>query len=209
MAETAWVKRRRGRPPIDVDPAAVLAAAADAFAADGPDGARMEEIAAACGMTKALLYDRFGTKTQLLDAVLERESELLLRTLTAAYEVARETPRAHDAMRVGIGAFLDQARARPAGFALLFDEPRLRSSLVVRRTLRAIGERVTRLVAEPLERLGGASHADAEVVAAVIVGACTHLGPRLLHEPDWDHEQVVELTAQFAAAGLVNVGRGR
>ena len=49
----------------------ILAAAVAAFAAQGPRGARVDEIAAAAGVNKRMLYHHFGDKTGLLRAVLQ------------------------------------------------------------------------------------------------------------------------------------------
>jgi AcrR family transcriptional regulator len=55
---------------ITADP--ILAAAAQVFAAKGFDGARVDEIAAAAGVNKAMLYYRVGDKAALYGAVLEQ-----------------------------------------------------------------------------------------------------------------------------------------
>ncbi len=51
--------------------AAILAAAADAFARAGLAGARTDAIAAAAGVNKAMLYYYFQSKQQLFEAVVE------------------------------------------------------------------------------------------------------------------------------------------
>ena len=51
--------------------AAILAAAERAFATDGLDGARIDAIAVAAGVNKALLYYYFKSKHGLYEAVLE------------------------------------------------------------------------------------------------------------------------------------------
>jgi TetR/AcrR family transcriptional regulator len=51
--------------------AAILAAAADAFAQAGLAGARTEAIAAAAGVNKAMLYYYFQSKNHLFEAVVE------------------------------------------------------------------------------------------------------------------------------------------
>ena len=51
--------------------ATILAAAERAFATDGLDGARIDAIAAAAGVNKALLYYYFESKGALYEAVME------------------------------------------------------------------------------------------------------------------------------------------
>ncbi|MFD8750013.1 TetR family transcriptional regulator [Kitasatospora sp. NPDC059577] len=55
----------------------LLEAAVDEFAAHGPEGARIDRIAAAAGVNKERIYPYFGGKRQLFDAVVQRELEQL------------------------------------------------------------------------------------------------------------------------------------
>ncbi|MBO1413850.1 TetR family transcriptional regulator [Streptomyces sp. FH025] len=55
----------------------LLDAAVDEFAAHGPEGARIDRIAAAAGVNKERIYPYFGGKRQLFEAVVERELERL------------------------------------------------------------------------------------------------------------------------------------
>ncbi len=52
--------------------AAILAAAVDEFAVEGPAGARTDEIASAAGVNKAMLYYYFKDKDALHQAVLDQ-----------------------------------------------------------------------------------------------------------------------------------------
>lgn len=65
------------RPGSETQRNRILRAAADVFAARGLAGARVDEIAAAAGVNKRLLYHYVGAKEQLFEAVLEREAGLL------------------------------------------------------------------------------------------------------------------------------------
>jgi AcrR family transcriptional regulator len=55
----------------------LLDAAVDEFAAHGPEGARIDRIAAAAGVNKERIYPYFGGKQQLFAAVVQRELERL------------------------------------------------------------------------------------------------------------------------------------
>src|SRR5271154_1682144 len=65
--------RRTGRPGETQE--AILCAAAHEFAKAGPAGARMDAIAAAAGVNKALLYYYFKSKESLYLAVIEDHFE--------------------------------------------------------------------------------------------------------------------------------------
>ncbi len=86
----------------------ILDGAASAFAKGGYAGTSMEEIAAAAGVSKLLLYRDFAGKKELYQAVLER-------TL-ARIEERVPAEASNRALRELIGA----ARADPDGYTLLF-----------------------------------------------------------------------------------------
>ncbi|MFJ4184269.1 TetR family transcriptional regulator [Kitasatospora sp. NPDC089509] len=68
----------------------LLDAAVDEFAAHGPEGARIDRIAAAAGVNKERIYPYFGGKTRLFEAVVQRE----LEQLAAAVPMAEADGRA-------------------------------------------------------------------------------------------------------------------
>src|SRR5262252_6787305 len=85
----------------------ILDGAATAFAKGGYVGTTMEEIAAAAGVSKLLLYRDFAGKRELYLAVLERTQRRLDEL------VPQEA--SNDALR----ALVRAARADPDGFLLL------------------------------------------------------------------------------------------
>ncbi len=93
--------------------ASILSGAAEAFARSGFAHTSMEDVAAACGVTRLILYRHFETKEDLYRAVLEEVFERLGREL--------ETGLAAGSMH-GLGArtLLHVARAEPAAFTLLW-----------------------------------------------------------------------------------------
>ena len=64
----------------------ILAEAEAEFSTHGVAAARMEDIAARCGVTKPLLYSYFGSKKGLFSAVLDRNSEELSARLIGVAE---------------------------------------------------------------------------------------------------------------------------
>ncbi len=71
---TTKVDRKTTREPIRRDPDAsrqrILAAATEVFAAQGLDGARVDDIAERSDINKRMLYHYFGSKDELFAAVL-------------------------------------------------------------------------------------------------------------------------------------------
>ena len=73
--------------PIRRDPDAsrqrILVAATEVFAAQGLDGARVDEIADRAGINKRMLYHYFGNKDDLFGAVLDELYETICRNSAA------------------------------------------------------------------------------------------------------------------------------
>lgn len=91
----------------------ILNGAAAAFARTGFAATSMEDVAAATGVTKLIVYRHFDSKEQLYRAVLERTAGRLGEEFTAGTD--REDRRG-----VGIRALLTVARESPEGFVLLW-----------------------------------------------------------------------------------------
>src|SRR6476646_3919453 len=79
-----------------------LAAAHGLFAERGYAAVTMDEIAAAVGVTKPLLYNYFGNKERLYIACMERAGDALTGVVAAAV-AATETPA--EALGAGVRAF--------------------------------------------------------------------------------------------------------
>jgi AcrR family transcriptional regulator len=93
--------------------ASILSGAAEAFARSGFAHTSMEDVAAACGVTRLILYRHFETKEDLYRAVLQEVFDRLGRELEAG--LAAGSTR-------GLGArtLLNVAREEPAAFTLLW-----------------------------------------------------------------------------------------
>src|SRR5881275_1380442 len=101
-------RRRIPRPEREQS---MLDAAGAAFAAHGFHAASMDEIAAAAGISKPMLYNYFGSKQGLYLAFVERDGRDLLQSMRLA---ASPNSSAGDRLRAGILAFLtyvDQHRS--------------------------------------------------------------------------------------------------
>ena len=88
MEQTAVHKGRRPRTRSLDTRAAILAAAEEVFAKAGLDGARIDAIAAAAGVNKALLYYYFKSKDGLYEAVIDDQFREFNRQALAVLEAA-------------------------------------------------------------------------------------------------------------------------
>jgi AcrR family transcriptional regulator len=91
--------------------AVILQGAATAFAAKGFAATAMEEVAAASGITKEIVYRHFASKEELYRAVLDATRQSLKA------ELSRARQRSHSG--AGIRALLAVGRAHPDALRLL------------------------------------------------------------------------------------------
>jgi AcrR family transcriptional regulator len=99
--------------------AQMVAAAERLFAEHGYHGVSMDQIAAASGITKPMLYDYFGSKEGLFLACMERARGRLFAAIGGAVRGAGD---AESALRAGIYAFLTVANDQRATWPVLFAE---------------------------------------------------------------------------------------
>ena len=95
----------------------IVAGAARAFAAGGFDATSMEDIAAASGVTKLIVYRHFESKEELYRSILVGVSGRLAEEVAAGLRSGQ--PRGMTA-----SAFLAVAREDPYGFRLLWEHSR-------------------------------------------------------------------------------------
>lgn len=108
-------RRERGRLRV----AALLDAAGSGFADRGFDGATMTEIAARAGASIGSLYQFFPTKELLAEAVMDRDTSVLIERL-AALEVAAAAWQPADLADRLVPALLEFRADHPA-FAILLE----------------------------------------------------------------------------------------
>lgn len=100
IRQTAAARRERAR----ARPAEILDAARDLFSRKGFEAARMDEVAAAAGVTKPAVYRYFPGKDRLIEALLEEDLAIPWHGLAAwieAHEGPIETMIEGFAKRVG------------------------------------------------------------------------------------------------------------
>ena len=96
-----------------------LLAAHGLFAERGYAAVTMDEIAAAVGVTKPLLYNYFGNKEQLYIACMERAGDSLTATVA---EAVADSANPGEALGAGVRAFFAFLDSDRAAWAVLFDE---------------------------------------------------------------------------------------
>jgi AcrR family transcriptional regulator len=174
-----------------------LEAAHALFAERGYAAVTMEEIAAAIGVTKPLLYNYFGNKERLYIACMERSADALITTIA---EAVRETENPGDALGAGVRAFFSFLDSDRSAWAVLFDETLPQAGEVFERVAAYRGQILDLVSASllaqlPMRRREGAK-VEVEALSTALLGASEALARWWL--------RTEAITAEDAAALLVS-----
>ena len=164
-----------------------LAAAHGLFAERGYAAVKMDEIAAAVGVTKPLLYNYFGNKEQLYIACMERVGDALTKTVADAV--------------AGAGRGGDRA-----AWAVLFDETLPQSGDVADRVAEYRGQIIAMvsgtLLAQLSERQREAARVEVEALSTALLGAAEALGRWWLRTEAVSASDAAELLIATVEPGL-------
>jgi AcrR family transcriptional regulator len=119
--------RRRKRLSSAQRRSKIFSASVGLFAARGYDGVSMDEIAAAAGVTKPVLYDHFQSKQALFEAVLAAIRDDLI---SRGQSVAATSEGAEQSFRAGVDAFFAFVEQEPDSMRVLLILPRGDAELV-------------------------------------------------------------------------------
>ena len=118
------------------------------FAVKGRDAASMEEIAAAAGVSKPVVYEHFGTKENLYAEVVANEMAVLDQTIRSALSLGRSRVRIEQAVL----ALLTYIENNPEGFAIVSRDPGTAGGYET--LLNNATESVTPILGDAFERAG-------------------------------------------------------
>jgi AcrR family transcriptional regulator len=180
-----------------------LNAAHELFAERGYAAVKMDEIAAAVGVTKPLLYNYFGNKERLYIACMERAGDALIATIA---EAVGETANPGDALGAGVGAFFAFLDSDRAAWAVLFDETLPHGGEVFDRVAEYRG-RIAELVSGALlaqlpDRTRDAARTEVEALSIALLGAAEALARWWLRTEAIGPEDAAELLISTVEPGL-------
>ena len=189
---------RRRRQLLDV--------ALTAFSVGGFHGTSMDDVAAAAGVTKPVLYQHFGSKRALYVELLDDVGGQLMDVIAKA---AAEADGPHRQVQAGFGAYFRFVEHREDAFRLLFGGGSKRDEGFadrVRLVEGAIAELIaTFITAElPPEQTLTLAHG----IVGMAESTCRHwLRERAAGVATTTADEIAELLAELAWSGLRNVGR--
>jgi AcrR family transcriptional regulator len=163
----------------------------------------MDEVAAAVGVTKPLLYNYFGNKERLYIACMKRAGDALVATIL---ETVAETTNPGDALNDGLRAFFAFLDADRAAWAVLFDET-LPHSGELADGVAAYRGRLTQLVSESLlaqlpAKRRAAARIEVEALSTALLGAAEALARWWLRSEATTASEAAELLIATVEPGL-------
>jgi AcrR family transcriptional regulator len=173
------------------------------FAERGYAAVKMDEVAAAVGVTKPLLYNYFGNKERLYIACMERSGDALT---TAVAEAVAATASPGEALGAGMRAFFAFLDSDRAAWAVLFDETLPRGGEVAGRVAEyrgRIGDLVSgSLLAQLPEGKRDAARIEVEALSTALLGAAEALARWWLRTEALDAADAAELLISTIEPGL-------
>jgi AcrR family transcriptional regulator len=181
----------------------VLAAARALFAERGFGAVTMDDVAAAVGVTKPLLYIYFGNKERLYLACMEPAAEELREAVASAVAGAK---RPADALEPGVQAFFSFVDRDRDAWRVLFDETLPASGEVARRVAEERAELealVARLVVARLPgRRRGRAAVEVEALSTALLGAAESLARWWLRTGALSAGEAAELLIKTVEPGV-------
>lgn len=181
----------------------ILGAAHDLFAERGYNAVTMDEVAAAVGVTKPLLYNYFGNKERLFLACLADAAERLEATVVAA---VTDTSRPEDALREGLRAFFAFVDHDHKTWRVIYDEA-LPADTEIGRQLTASRNRIRDLVAGIVREQIPSQHRqraqiEIEALSTAVLGAAESLAHWWLNTGAISAAEAAELLISAVEPGL-------
>lgn len=165
----------------------ILKEASLLFAEHGYDGAGIDRIAAAAGISAPVIYDHFASKAELYGELLERHAADLIAATTQVDESAS----LEELLRSNIAGFFRFVEERPAAWRMLFRDPAPDPELAALQ--RRIQAAATKRLAETLVSRAPALRLTAELDRERAEQLIAELGKSALNGMAawwWDHRDV-------------------
>lgn len=208
MATPAKARRRL---PAGERRERILRAGMEVFAARGYQEASVAEIAAAAGITPAVIYDHFSSKAELQITLLERQTDELLAFVGSA--VAGDFGGTAERMRAGVDAFFEFVEEHPYAWRMLFRDPPTDPAILS--TYRRIHQRATAgiaifLRASAPDALLGEPQAerDLEMFAEMLKMAQNGLAVWWYEHREVPRSELVDRVLEFCWTGFERIAAG-
>ena len=187
----------------------LLDAALEVFARRGFNGASIDEIAQAAGVSKALIYEHFPSKRDLHVSLLDRHIQEIFERLAAA---AATSDPGEVRLRAGVDAFLEFVETRRDAFQMLFrDAVEPEVARVIASVQQQAAAAVAGMIATEPRSLRGNPENERraiEMLGQQLTGAVQSLAIWWGDHPECSRETLVESVMNFAWVGLERLRAG-
>lgn len=179
-------------------------AAAEVFARRGYEAARIEEIARAAGISKALIYEHFESKRELYAHIMRKGT---LEHLKRVLEAAAPGQNAVHRMERGLRAFLDFVAEQPEVFRVIEQQVSDPEIIALDQSQQKRSERALAELLAADERIAQQDLDDEqlELLAVMINGASMRAANWWIDNPSMNREAVLEMMMRLLWMGLQRV----
>ncbi|MEC5180178.1 TetR/AcrR family transcriptional regulator [Arthrobacter sp. CG_A4] len=177
------------------------------FALRGLDGTTIEEIAAAAGVSKPVIYEHFGSKEGLYTRVVECEFRILLTAINDALsdDALPDDARPRVLVERAALALLSYIEDRTDGFRILMrDAPPTQPEGAFATLLSHVTARVEHILADEFARRGF-TPADGAMYAQMLVGMVAMTGQWWQESRTPDKREVAAHLVNLAWNGLTGL----
>ena len=183
----------------------IIEVALPIFASKGLDGASVEEIASAAGVSKPIVYEHFGGKEGLFAVIVDREVRTLIDMVRSALSPAGTHPRL--LVERAAVALLTYIEERSDGFRILVrDAPVTSSPGGIASLISDATTRVQGILADEFKRRGFKAK-YAPIYAQMLVGMVALTGQWWLDEQKFSKRKVAAHLVNLAWNGLSHLER--
>ncbi|MFC7486381.1 TetR/AcrR family transcriptional regulator [Knoellia sp. CPCC 206453] len=172
----------------------LLDVAESVFADHGYQDTTMETIAAAAGITKPVIYDHFGSKENLLVAVVARAREDLLSSTAAALDALPPHSPLEAHFRAGVRSFMQFFEARRGSFRVYMQESAV--AVVAGQDIENLRQAQAREIAERFSgnaAIAAYPMAYREAMAEIMIATNERVAAWRLRNPEIDLDTAVEI----------------
>ena len=186
----------------------ILRAANIVFGQHGYELVRIDDVASAAGISKALIYEHFRSKQELYNELMNRAAIDLLGSVVAA----ASAPGVEGAARLeqGVRAGFSFVTEQPEAFQMFVRDVTDPEVAALQGALRrgAVAAMVGVMEMEPAETGEGLERRHLEQLAEMVVGGWYGLADWWLRNRDADVEELISIVLSFMWLGLGRMQRG-
>ena len=184
----------------------ILDAATDVFARRGYEGARIEEIAAAAGVSKALIYEHFPGKRELYAQIHRAATD---EHLERVLEATADAEGSVEMMERGLRAYLDFVAENPARWRLIEQEVSDPELIELDHSQQARGERAVAMMiaGDPEIARQKLSDDQLDLLGVMINGATVRACNWWVDNPSMGRDEVLRYLMRFMWLGLERIRR--